>query len=49
MHAKGKIVSVWLDSLAPVKEDEDFLERIYDLNVDIIMSDFPEKTNALLT
>ena len=48
MHASGKIVAVWLDNTAPYVEDEAFYEKVYDLHIDMLTTDFPEKANAIL-
>ena len=48
MHANGKIVAVWLDNDCPIKEDESFYQLVYDLKIDMLTTDFPEKANQAL-
>ena len=48
MHANGKIVAVWLDKDAPIIENEAFYQKVYDLQIDMLTTDFPQNANEAL-
>jgi glycerophosphoryl diester phosphodiesterase len=51
MHQNGKIVAVWIDETAPkdvYQENDAFYERLYDLGVDMVTTDFPERAESVL-
>jgi len=51
MRNANKFVGVWVDASAPEdfrSESEAFLERVYDLGIDMLTSDFPIKANNFL-
>ena len=51
MHLHGKIVAVWVDLTAPEElysENEQFYQRLYDLGVDMLTTDHPERANEAL-
>lgn len=49
MHANGKIVAVWLDKdCKEVVEDESFYQKVYDMQIDMLTTDFPQEANYFL-
>lgn len=45
MHKAGKIVAVWVYADPNYVEDEEFYKKLYDLEVDMLTTDHPEKAN----
>ena len=43
MHKNGKIVAVWVDTAADYKEDDEFYRIIYEMSVDMLTTDWPER------
>ena len=51
MHSHGKIVGVWVDTTVPpsiYEENTTFYERLYDLGVDMLTTDYPIEANKAL-
>ena len=48
MHDNGKIVAVWVDKVGDYEEDEEFYQRVYDLGIDMLTTDYPERADATL-
>lgn len=48
MHEAGKIVAVWVDTNEDYEEDEEFYKLVYDLNVDMLTTDHPERAHRAL-
>ena len=52
MHSHGKIVGVWVDTTVPssvYEENVSFYQKLYDLGVDMLTTDFPIEANKALT
>jgi len=51
MHKNGKIVAVWIDGLAPkelYEENKEFYQKVYDLQIDMLTTDYPLEANQIL-
>lgn len=49
MRAHGKMVGVWIDTTAPYSEDFSLYEKVYDMKIDMITTDFPLEAQRALT
>lgn len=48
MHKHDKIVAIWIDVEAPYVENESFYEQVYDLQIDMLTTDYPERAHKCL-